>query len=280
MNVGPGHIISTEEDMMAIIQRFAHAMSPEQYSELFRLYAAVEFEEELNNYKSQKDAEDPDISIHYFRVSRIIRDMLFTCSSIDFGYNMVKHTQTSLNPDFTGVRLYDLNQSTLNPLWKGAGMPYVKVSHGSDTNYIFNGVFPEGQLTEEDREFSERFTMSLINFAYSGNPISDSTTKKQFDEWPESFGKVDNEEKGLTNVNLQVIGGPYGTGSVALTGEAEDEHTRKNGNLGKMQQILVDALKFGSMDLAKAQERRRLIEQERLLQRCAYINSLADALGI
>ncbi|KAF7901274.1 hypothetical protein EAF00_003495 [Botryotinia globosa] len=96
-----------------------------------------------------------------------------------------------MDPAFTGVRLYDLNQSALTPLWKSAGMPCVKVSHGSDNNYLFNGVLPEGQLTEEDEEISEMIARSLVNFAYAGNPINISLSQKQFNEWPESFSKVE-----------------------------------------------------------------------------------------
>ncbi|TGO55625.1 hypothetical protein BCON_0089g00210 [Botryotinia convoluta] len=182
MNVGPGHLIQSEEDMITSIKSFVYAMNAEQYRELFDLYSASDFEEESTNYISQKDSEDPDISVHYFRVSRILRDILLACSSIDFGYHMVKWTQRTIDPTFMGVRLYDLNQSALTPLWKGAGMPYVKVSHGSDNNYLFNGVFPKGQLTEEDNEISEMMARSLVNFAYTGNPISTSLSQNQFAE--------------------------------------------------------------------------------------------------
>ncbi|KAJ8071559.1 hypothetical protein OCU04_001872 [Sclerotinia nivalis] len=278
MNVGPGHLIQTEEDMVASIKSFVHAMTPEEYAELFHLYSASDFEE-LDNYTSQNSPTDPDILVHYFRVSRILRDILFTCSSIDFGYHMVKHTQKTIDTTFTGVRLYDLNQSALTPLWKGAGMPYVKISHGSDNNYLFNGVFPEGQLTEEDQGLSEMMARSLINFAYTGKPIGESPSQKQFDEWPESYYEVGNDER-LKNVKIQVIGGPHGTGSAILKDETDDKRIKKSEKVGNMQQVLSDADTFGSMGLARENERKKLIEQEKLFQRCAYINSLANTLHI
>ncbi|KAK6606378.1 carboxylesterase [Botrytis cinerea] len=283
MNVGPGHLIQSEEDMITSIKSFIHAMTTEQYAKLFDLYSASDFEEELNNYVLQKDSEDPDISVHYFRVSRILRDVLFTCSSIDFGYHMVKWTQQTIDPTFTGVRLYDLNQSALTPLWKGAGMPYVKVSHGSDNNYLFNGVFPEGQLTEEDNEMSEMMARSLINFAHTGNPISQTISRKQFDEWPELYDKIETENTPLENFKIQVIGGPLGTGPVILTdGDDQDGNERKleNENIGIRQQVLSGADEFGSMGSRENSERKRLIEQEKLFQRCKYINSLADTLDV
>ncbi|KAF7921342.1 hypothetical protein EAE99_007650 [Botrytis elliptica] len=283
MNVGPGHLIQSEEDMATSIKSFAHAMTTEQYAELFDLYPASDFEEELTNYVSQKDSEDPDISVHYFRVSRILRDLLFTCSSIDFGYHMVKWTQRTMDPTFRGVRLYDLNQSALTPLWKGAGMPYVKVSHGSDNNYLFNGVFPEGQLTEEDNEMSEMMARSLVNFAYNGNPINTSLSQKQFAEWPGSYGKVDMEDTQLESLRIQVIGGPHGTGPVILTDEDNSDSSKQNlenENIGTWQQVLSGADEFRSMGSAKEAERKRLIEQEKLFQRCKYINALADTLDV
>ncbi|ESZ97832.1 hypothetical protein SBOR_1777 [Sclerotinia borealis F-4128] len=233
MNVGPGHLVVTEEDMKSRIQQFSHAFSSEQFTKLFSLYDAADFEEEKSYYDLNKESTDPDISVHYFRLSRILRDILFTCSSIEYGYHMVKHTRKDKNfdSDFSVVRLYDLNQSTLAPLWKGAGMPYVRVSHGSDTNYIFNGLCPELELSQEDKELSELFTRSFINFAYSGNPISESKDQKQFPAWPESYATIRDTDQTPHELNIQVTGGPYGTGSVHLTEEAEGESIPQVGNM-------------------------------------------------
>ncbi|PQE05222.1 Carboxylesterase type B protein [Rutstroemia sp. NJR-2017a BBW] len=279
MNAGPGHLIATEEDMILPIKQFSHALSSQQFTKLFSLYTPSDFEEEKFNYDSNKDPADPEISVHYFRLSRILRDILFTCSSIDFGYHMVKHTQKDMEPDFSGVRLYDLNQSTLTPLWKGAGMPYVRVSHGSDTNYIFNGVCPELQLSREDQELSELFTRSLVNFAYTGHPLSQSKEQTQFEEWPESYGIVGAREDDEVprELNIEVIGGPYGTGSVHLTEQADGGMTPE---VEMMQQVLADPVHFGYMDSFHAYERRRQMEQEKLFERCAYINSLAETLDV
>lgn len=186
-NAGPGHLIQTEEDMIRAIKQFSHAMTPAQFSTLFSLYPSSDFEEEKLNYDSRKSAEDPVISVDYFRVSKILGDILFTCSSIEYGYHMMKHTSQSIDPDFLAVRLYSLNQSMLTPLFRAGGMPYLDVPHGSDTNYIFNGVFPEGEINEEDKQLSELFARSFINFAYTGNPISTNTSQKQFAEWPTAY---------------------------------------------------------------------------------------------
>ncbi|TGO40154.1 hypothetical protein BHYA_0041g00210 [Botrytis hyacinthi] len=52
MNAGLGHLIQSEEDMITPIKSFVHAMTTEQYAELFDLYSASDFEEELKNYVS------------------------------------------------------------------------------------------------------------------------------------------------------------------------------------------------------------------------------------
>jgi hypothetical protein len=130
MNVGPAHLVQTEDDMKPAIQKFAPALDDYDFAQLFLRYTAAEFEDRVNNYECAKEEDDPKVSVHYFRLSQLLRDMLFTCSSIDFGFEMSKQSH-DLGLESHGVRLYALNQSMLTPLWKGAGMPYVGVSHGS-----------------------------------------------------------------------------------------------------------------------------------------------------
>lgn len=90
----------------------------------------------------------------------------------------------------------------------------------------------------------------------------------------------DSRKSMINDIKVQVIGCPFGTGSVTLAAQAEDEITRKKAKIGNTQQLLPEHHSFGSRDSAVTQERKRLIEQEKLLQRCTYVNSLEDALGI
>lgn len=96
--------------MKSPIRGFSHALVDDDYSQLFSLYPASDFEEEVASYEARKTASDPVVPVHWFRISRILRDLLFTCSSIDFGYELSRQLR-SLDPNFAGVRLYDLNQS-------------------------------------------------------------------------------------------------------------------------------------------------------------------------
>lgn len=275
MNVGPGHLIQTEDDMINTLKSFV-VLSTKQLSTLFSLYRSDEFQEELDNYNGHKGPGDPEISIHYFRISRILRDMLFTCSSIDFGRQMTQQTRAAGDHDFSSIRLYDLNQSVLTPLWKGAGMPYVQVSHGSDTNYIFNGVFPEGEMSSSDQDLSERFTLSLINFAYTGNPTPNHGSGKQLDYWPSAY--AESADKSTSNVYVQVIGGPFGTGPATLS-EGHEGEGYEPPKLGE-QQVLKEEFGYTQMHLPGSKTRQRLLDQEKLITRCRYVNSLSKTLGI
>lgn len=296
INAGPGPSIQTEDDMVGPLKSFAHALSDDQIKGLFAQYDPVDFENDLRNYEARKGPDDPTVTVHWFRLSRIFRDLIFTCSSIEYGASMVKHTQASSDPTFSDVRLYDLNQSTLTPLWKAAGMPYIGVSHGSDTNYIFNGVFPEGKLSDEDRKLAESFTRALVSFAYTGDPVDRAhSSGATIETWPAAYpeGSSGGADTIPSSLNIEVIGGPYGTGPATLmkgsprseaAGDAVMEGSG-SGSIGKMQHVVADVFgSFKAMGSAVRPERQgqrqRQIERERLFERCAYISSLAETLGV
>lgn len=274
LNAGPAPTFQTEEDMKTPIRAFAHALNDEDFSQLFALYPAADFEEEARSYEARRADAEPVAPVNYFRISRIMRDLLFTCSSIDFGYQLSTQSK-AIDPSYPGVRLYDLNQSMLEPMFKAIGMPYVQTCHGSDTHYIFNGLFPEGEVSEVDQALSTSMSTSFINFAYTGNPTC--TKDKHFQLWPESFpessGGGDQE---LSQLDVMVIGGSYGTGSSSC---AKDQSAGADWG-DSMQQPLGDGVKYEEMKDARDQERARLLQHEKLLERCAFIGSLSEKLGV
>lgn len=109
------------------------------------------------------------LPVHYFRISRIMRDLLFTCSSIEFGFEISRQSKAQ-DPSFPGVRLYDLNQSMMTPMFRGAGMPWLGAVHGSDLDYFYNNQTPRESMSEDDQRLSDYLLASFINFAYTGNP--------------------------------------------------------------------------------------------------------------
>jgi len=267
--------------MIPVVKGFAHALSDDDLFRLFSLYDAIDFNDDVKNYEAEKDDGEPTLSVHVFRLSRILRDLLFTCSSIDFGNEMSKQSQ-STNMQRSGVYLYTLNQSMLTPLWKGAGMPHIKVSHGSDTNYIFNGLFPEGQVSEDDEKLSRDFSVAFINFANSGIP-SDVDTGN----WPEAFSQNDTSPLGSTphSLTLQVVGGSYGTGSALLgfeklLDEGRGERILEFGEGLTGEQQVLPGLSGGAMYSPSARLRKTVLNREQLLRRCEFLNSLSEKLGV
>jgi hypothetical protein len=277
MNAGPAHLFPDEESMKPAIRKFASSLDDSDYESLFGLYSAADFESQVNTYESTKEEGDPVVPVHYFRISQILRDMLFTCSSIDFGYESSKHSG-DLDPRYPNTRLYVLNQSMLTPLWKQFGMPYVGVSHGSDTNYIFNGVFPEDQISESDQELSTRMARAFIRFAATGDPNGAKAVGDEY--WPEAFGHF--TEDSPHSLNLHVIGGSLGTAAVQISMEQDEpgdasEYGSFEG--GDAQQKLQGS-EFGAMESKTARLRNEVVAREKLLERCAFINSLTEKLGI
>lgn len=218
------------------------------------------------------------VSVHWFRASRILRDMLFTCSSIDFGFESSKRSKAN-DDNFAGVRLYSLNQSMLTPLFKAMGMPYIGACHGSDYNYLSNGVFLEGHISHEDKTLSESMASSFVHFAYTGNPTNPSD--KRFESWPEAFlGEQNTRGEAPSEINLQIIGGPLGNGSCTLDGKAGSVKSFEQ-DVGSMQiPVGPDGVEFGDLDSAKLDLRKQELERQKLFERCTFVNSLAEKLGV
>jgi carboxylesterase type B len=249
LNAGPAPLIHDEEDMKSSIRGFAPALDDSDFDTLFLLYSAKDFEYRVHDYELTKKQGDPEVPVHYFRLSQILRDMLFTCSSIDFGRVMHNHGP--------GVRLYALNQSMLTPLFEAAGMSYLGVAHGSDTNYIFNGIFPEGEISEADLKLSRTMTEALIRFAATSDP----NDPKSGEEWPEAFGEQ--------RLSVQIIGGPLGTGAGLL-------ELGEKGRDGGM----LKGFEMGAMESVVGRKRSEVLAREKLLARCEFVNSLMEKLGV
>lgn len=272
-NAGLADLISSEEDMIPPIARFASFLNPTDFAELFSHYPAADFEFDVANYEARRSESDPSVSVHFFRVARIMRDLLFTCSSIEFGFEMTRQTRLERN-HWDGVRLYNLNQTMLTPLLNMGGMPYAGVIHGSDSNYMFNGQLLEIPIDEVDKKLSRELSPAFINFAYSGNAEGEGA----LGEWSSGFGSTADYESSpvLQKMSIEVVGGPHGSGSVPLENSNSITLQRED----TIQQPIRDAeVQYAAMRSPAFGVKKAHLESERLFERCAYINSLAEKLG-
>ncbi|KAI0100382.1 alpha/beta-hydrolase [Nemania sp. FL0031] len=272
-SVGPAPIFQTEEDMKAPIKNFAHQLDDDDYKKLFALYPAQDFEIDVQNYEARKAESDPVVPVHYFRVARIMRDLLFSCSSIDFGFEMTRQSQKV--EAFQGVYHYTMNQSMVTPLFRAAGMPWLGTVHGSDLDYFYNNLFPREKVSEEDLKLSDTMIASFVNFAYTGRPhVEDDPS------WPESFQDVDKGRAESPNAfNIKVLGGPLGTGAAHLAPRSR-QYDDDDDDSGTMQIPLGDGhFEYGEMESPMDSNRKRELTREDLFERCAFINSLSEKLG-
>lgn len=164
-------------------------------------------------------------------------------------------------------------------------MPYVVVSHGSDTNYMFNGVFPESELSKSDKDLSEPLTRSFINFAHIGDPNSESKSAKRSFYWPAAFDNADGDTADLmpSQFNLLVGGGPYGTRAINLSYSVDEAANERAANdstgsqdegrsgtylgIEKLQQVFGGPLDFGPMESRISLLLKHKIQQEKLFER-------------
>ncbi|KAK8054437.1 alpha/beta-hydrolase [Apiospora phragmitis] len=258
-NAGLPTSFKTEADIKTPIQSFA-ALTDEDYASLFALYPASDFEVEVANYEARKGRgqNGPATSVHYFRAARILRDL----------------PSKALDPSFAGVRMYDLNQSMVTPLFRNAGMPWLGIVHGSDIDYLYNSMFPRDRMPDEDLDLARHLLASFVNFVYTGDPNGQGLAS-----WPESFPSTSEGDPSAADIKLQLIGGPWGTGSYRLsTSRVAEEGTIATEKM-HVQDPLVDSTKYREMDGERLRRGQQELERDRLEERCGFINTLAEKLG-
>ena len=179
------------------------------------------------------------VTAQYYRASRIQRDLTVACPAVDIAFHVAKYAQHGAT-----ARLYELNQTEFSATFAAEGTPYLGVSHFSDIAYVFEWSALPG-ATAADRALAVAVAGSWAAFAANGDPArvkaGNGTT---LGEWPVAFGDGANlKGDAPAEFAVNVIGGP----------SAGPETVTAHNGTGPL-------------------------AAEKLVARCAYLNTLYDEL--
>lgn len=231
---------SGDAAVLASIQTFVLGLSQASLRRLLSLYPRSDFTHLIR--------PNEEATADYYRAAQINRDIWFTCPVIDFTWQYTRFGDSN-------VRIYNMNQTKFGPIFQYMGVPQWRVSHLSDVPYLMKeDVAAGGDNSPGQQDLSALLSGSAAAFAYSGNPtISRGQTLK---DWPVAY--ADQSKQALSKehpeqLSLQVIGGPYGSGPASMS-------------LGTVSKT--------------APEREKALAWERLIERCNFINSIQDEIGV
>ena len=178
----------------------------------------------------------------YYRAAQMNRDIWFSCPVLEFTYRY----SLSSSRD---VRVYEMNQSKFGPVFAYMGVPEWKVAHLSDIPYLMNEDVAAGaDNSPAQRDLSAHMSSSIAAFAWTGDPTA-TKGAKGFRDWPVAFSK---DEQGPESVKVFVVGG--------------EQRSR-----------VATAIRSGGKE---GSSRDKAVAWEKLIERCAFINSITEELGV
>ena len=148
-----------------------------------------------------------------------------------------------------------MNQTKFGPIFLYMGVPQWRVSHLSDIPYVMNeNVTAGGDNSPAQQDLSAQLSGNVAAFAYEGDPtISKGRT---FKDWPIAY--PDQSAQALSkeypeNLYLYVVEGSQGSGPANVL--------------------------YG-MGTDAASGRERTLAWEKLIERCGFINSIQEEIGV
>ena len=132
------------------------------------------------------------------------------------------------------------------------GVPEWRVAHLSDIPYLMNeNVAAGGDNSPAQQELSAQLSGSVAAFAWTGNPTVATAAKgaKGLKDWPVAFGKG---EQGPEKLKVFVVGGEKGSGAATAT----------------------------TGDGSQGSQRDQAVAWEKVVERCAFINSITEEIGV
>lgn len=230
--------ISNDSDVASFMTSNPPFLSNATINHFLTLYPAVDFEHEV--------IPNDTVNVHWYRASRIFRDIEFVCPSVDLGYNVMKYNK------HVDAWLYQLDQTPYAALSDASSIAYLGVAHTSDIFYVFNEVHILNDTLKPsvaDEALAKTMSGMWASYAVTGDPTSGSggnaTAWGGYGSWPAAFSPSDikTNPEGATKARVNVLGGAH----------PGPKGIRVNG-------------------------RDAPVGMEKLLERCEFINSIYDEL--
>ena len=234
-----------DETVLASFTTYIVGLSEVSLKKILALYPASDFEAKIQPGELA--------TAQYYRAAQINRDVWFTCPVLDFTWQYAKQGGEAL--DSANVRIYEMNQTKFEPIWKYIGVPYWHVAHLSDIPYMLNhDAAGGGDNSPAQQHLSSLVSGSAAAFAYTGDPTS--SRAQVLRDWPTAWSGVSKDAAKAEfpdKMNIYVIGGPHGEGvAQIMKGEGEQGQNA----------------------------RERAVSRERLFERCEFINFILDEIGV
>ena len=233
--------ISSSASVLASFQAYIHNLSQSSLQHILSLYPLSDFEPLVTS--------EVKATAQYYRAAQINRDIWFTCPVIDFTWQYARFGGV------TDIRLYEMNQTKFEPIFHYMGVPQWHVSHLSDIPYLMNeDVVAGGDNSAAQRDLSVLLSGSVAAFVHTGDPGISRT--RTFKDWPTAYGRHDIKalsKEYPSNLDLLVVGGPNGSGPARVSAEAET---------------------------GGQSEREKAMAGQKVIERCRFINSIQDEIGV
>ena len=236
--------INSEATVFALYSR---SFSDSTVDKILSLYPVEDFEAQV--------IESQNLTAQWYRASRIYRDLNMACPSL----NITREISLQSN---VSTYLFAVNSTRLQPVWDSMDQSQYQIAHVSDIPYIFNQAIEGGDNSNSAMKFSAQVCRTLPAFATSGDPGT-----SLFD-WPVAW------KEGEEDANIFVMGGPYGAGPATVGPNHRAVANQPCAIHGRSMRVAAQS-PLGEKPSADDQ-RSDALAQERLMERCAFIDSITE----
>lgn len=147
-----------------------------------------------------------------------------------------------------------MKQTKFDPIFAYMGVPEWRVAHLSDIPYLLNeDVAAGGDNSPPQRELAALLSGSAAAFAWTGDPTAAAAKGgKCLKDWPVAFRPQKGGEKGPEELNVFLVGGEQGSGVAKASADGG----------------------------AGGSQRDKAVGWEKVIERCGFINSITQEIGV